>query len=556
MRSSLALLAGLAGSALALPTASPELDARTLGLLGGVVDTVKDLLQGTSPAHIVEGISSEAAAALSGGALGCKAGSIDLEYRKKLVSWLQSGAGANFEDSLKKALVGWCQGSADLEPSQLAQLSFFIPTLAGIAAENDLYVTVEGVFSLGTEVVGVLTATAQSALEAAIDVLGEIDWKVKSALEFCAAGGVIGDLDVEVINALKAWLNSNECSLSASLKKTVLSWTEGKIGGDVIKLPSLPVGGVTAISIGKSLEALLETTGALVGSAQASLSGFLESDAGLDIEAEIKDLLQLIAKGGLAVDVELGKRSELALWLASDKCTLTAELKGLISLWLSIGVDSGSEVSVDLSTGLIGDLTGFITGTIDSLLGTQLHGLLQFLLSGKGVLTISREARAQLAALITGGCGTEIDLSIQKIIIGWLSGCQKCTGGSTPSNIPARPISTPTSKPVVASTSAGPAESTSTPCDTLTSNSVTSHVISESEAPSASTPATPTDVEATTTSAPAESTSTPCDTLTSNSVTSHVISEIRLRQLLLPPLWLFSLLSPAPLSLPQLLARP
>ncbi|OJJ00171.1 hypothetical protein ASPVEDRAFT_550880 [Aspergillus versicolor CBS 583.65] len=531
MRSSLVLLAGLAGSALALPTASPELDARTFGLVEGLVDTVTNLLQGQTPAHILGGISSEAAAALGGGALGCKAGSIDLEYRKKLVSWLKNGAGADLESSLRKELLSWCEGDSDeLDVPLRAQLGFFLPQTVSIAAENGLYMTVNGVFSLASETIGVLTATAQATLETAIKALGEIDWKVRSGLEFCAAGGVVNDLDAEIVNAMKAWLNSSKCTFSTELQKTVISWIQGDIGGDVIHIPSLPVGGVTAISLGHTIEALVEGSGALVSSAQASLSAFLQTDAGLGIEDEIKDLLHISANGGSAIKIEVAKRIQLALWLSSSKCTLTSELKGLLIYWLSQGVDSASEVSLNVGTSLVSDLTGFLTGTIDSLLGTQLHGLISFILSGKGVLSISQEARTQLIALVSGGCGIEITQTIQEIIIGWLTGCQQCCGGSTSSNTPSLPSSTSaipaSSTPSVPSgpTSTGgvptgvqPTESpseTSTPCDTLTS---------ESETPTgpADTPAGPTDVQPT--ESPSE-TSTPCDTLTSESVISSTIS--------------------------------
>jgi hypothetical protein len=543
MRSSLVLLAGLAGSALALPTASPELDARTFGLVDGLVDTIKDLLHGQTPAHILGGISSEAAAALGGSALGCKAGSVDLEYRKKLASWLKNGAGSHLEASLKKELLSWCEGNVkELDVAHLAQLGFFLPQAVSIAAENGLFMTVNGVFSLASETIGVLTATAQSALEAAIKVLGEIDWKIRSGLEFCAAGGVVSDLDVEIINALKAWLNSSKCTLSAELKKTVLAWIQGNIGGDVIHIPSLPVGGVSAISLGHSIEALVEAGGALVSSAQASLTAFLQTDDALDIDVEIMDLLHLCANGGLAIDIELAHRIELSLWLSSSKCNLTAQLKGLLIYWLSQGVESASEVSLNIDTGLIGDLTGFLTGTIDSLLGTQLHGLISFILSGKGVLSISLEARAQLVALVSGGCGIEIEHTIQEIIIGWLTGCAKCCGGSTSSNTPGLPSSTPaipaTSTPSVPSgpTSTGgvptgvePTESpseTSTPCDTLTSESVISSTIS---IPGETTPAVPTSsipvvpTGSADTETPGAS-STPCETLTSESVISSTVS--------------------------------
>ncbi|KAL4923802.1 putative cell wall protein, partial [Aspergillus undulatus] len=565
MRSNLFLLAGLASSALALPTASNELDARTFGLIHGLIETVKDILHGTSPVHILGGISAEAAAALGGSALGCTAGSVDLEYRKKLAVWLKTGAGAHLEASIKTALLAWCEADAsvdlDLDLDIRAQLGFFIPSCTSIAAEADLYVSLDGVFSLTSEVLGVLSATAQASLEAAIGFLGELDWKVAAGLEFCAAGGLVGDLDVEILKALKIWLNSDECTLSVGLKHTLEIWLSGKTGGGVIQIPSLPVGGVATIGLGKSIQALVEASGALVASAQASLSAFLETDVGLAIDVDIKAILALIAKGSLAIDIDLDKRVALSLWLGSADCKLSAELKGLIAFWLSFGVSAGAEVSLDASHNIVTDLTGFLTGTVDALLGTHLHGLLSFILGGQGVLSLSLEARAQLAALVSGGVDIDISNHVQVIIIGWLSGCQKCCGGefithtpyvpsstpsipgatetpSVPSSTPAVPTGEqPTETPSVPSQTPGvptdvsPTETpgeTSTPCDTLTSEIVGSSTIS---IPGETTPAVPTDVQPTETpSVPTETpvapgeTSTPCDTLTSEVVSSSTIS--------------------------------
>ncbi|KAL4969476.1 putative cell wall protein, partial [Aspergillus stella-maris] len=593
MRSNLFLLAGLASSALALPTtASTELDARHFGLVSGLIETVKDILHGTSPVHILGGISAEAAAALGGGALGCTAGSVDLEYRKKLAVWIKTGAGAHLEASVKTALLAWCEADVSvdsgLDVDIRAQLGFFIPGCASIAAEADLYVSLDGVFSLAGEVLGVLSATAQATLEAAIGALVDLDWKVQAGLEFCAAGGLVGDLDVEILNALKVWLNSSECTLSVSLKHTLQIWISGKIGGGVIQIPSLPVAGVATIGVGKSLEALIEASGALVVSAQTSLSAFLKTDVGVAIDADISAILALIAKGSLAIDISLDKRISLSLWLGSSDCKLTAELKGLLALWLSFGVSTGAEVSLDVSHNIITDLTGFLTGTVDALIGTHIQGLLSFILSGKGVLSISLEARAQLAALVSGSIDIDISADIQLIIIGWLSGCQKCCGGeiisthtpSLPSSTPSVPKPTetpavptdvqPTGTPSVPSQTPGfpggeqpsgtpsvPAQTpgtptdvsptetpseTTTPCDTLTSEIVGSSTIS---IPGSETPGVPTDVQPTGTpsvpvtvpAGPSETpvgpgetpvgpgeTSTPCDTLTSEIVGSSTIS--------------------------------
>ncbi|KAL2814935.1 hypothetical protein BJX63DRAFT_184549 [Aspergillus granulosus] len=521
MRSSLVLLAALAGSTLALPTASTaELDARTFGLVGGLIDSIKDILHGTSPVNILGGISAEAAVALNGGAIGCKAGSIDFEYRKQLSIWLKTGAGAHIDASLKKSLLAWCEAdvSVDLEIDLeiRAQLSFFLPALAHIAAQKELYVTLEGVFDFAKEVAGVLTIGAQASLEAAIALLGELDWKIKAGLEFCAAGGVLADLDVEIIAALKLWLESKECKLDVHLKKTIKFWLEGKIEGDVIELPKIPVDGLTTISLGKSLEVLIEASGALVASAQASLYAFLKTDIGLEIDIEIKKIIEFCAKGGLAIDIEYEKRVELSLWLASSKCKLTAELKSLLAFWLSFGVSAGAEVSVDFSKNILAE--------IEVLLGKHFHGLLSFLFSGEGVLSISIEARAQLAALIGGGFGFSIDKHIEIIIIGWLGGCHECCGGKPPvssTTTPTLPTTTPTPSPsttttkTTTTTTATTTEPEETPCETDTDVEPTPTSTTTKPTEPEETPCeTDTDVEPTTTptTTPSEPEETPCET--------------------------------------------
>ncbi|KAL2800966.1 hypothetical protein BJX66DRAFT_104900 [Aspergillus keveii] len=554
MRSNLLLLAALAGSTLALPTASTtELDARTFGLIGGLVDTIKDILHGTSPVNILGGISAEAAVALNGGAIGCKAGSIDFEYRKQLGIWLKTGAGVHIDAALKKSLLAWCEAdvSVDIEIDLeiRAQLSFFLPTLAHIAAKKELYVTLDGVFDFAKDIAGVLTIGAQASLEAAIGLLGELDWKIKAGLEFCAAGGILADLDVEIIAALKLWLESKECKLTVELKKTLKLWLEGKIEGDVIELPQLPVGGLSTISLGKSLEVLIEASGALVVSAQASLGAFLQTDIGLEIDIEIKKLLAFCGKGGLAIDLEYEKRVELSLWLASSKCTLTAELKALIAFWLSFGVSAGAEVSIDFSKNIFAELTGFITGTIDALLGGHLHGLLSFLLSGEGVLSISIEARAQLAALISGGFDFSIDKHIEIIIIGWLGGCHECCGGKPPvsSTTPTLPSTTPTASPSTTKTTTTqtdaeptgtptttkpteptttPSEPEETPCETDTDVEPTGTPTTTPGEPEETPCETDTDVEPTQTptTTPGQPEETPCETLTTETTISHTES--------------------------------
>ncbi|KKK17710.1 hypothetical protein ARAM_006328 [Aspergillus rambellii] len=431
MRSNTLLaLAGLASYTLAIPTG---IDPRHSGLAQGLINTITDILKGHSPVDILGGISAHAAAALNGGALGCAAGSIDLSYRQELAAWIRTGAGIHLDASLKTSLLSWCGGddSVTLSVDACSGLSVFIPTCASIAAEADLYVNLDGVFSLVDNAFGVLSVSAQTLLSSSLAAIGELDVNVKAGLEFCAAGGVVSDLSVDILAALKVWLSGSECQLSATLQATVLSWCEGHIGGDIVSLNTLPHGGLVSLSVGAAVLGLVEESGALVASAQASLSAFLETEFGLDIEADLKVILEGCAKGELATSFGYEARAALSAWLASSSCSLTVELNAMVVFWLSFGVSAGAEVS--LGTNIIADLSSFLVGTVESLLGSQLHGLISLLLSGEGLLSISLEARAQLAAICGGAAGIDIDASIQIILIGWLTGCRECCSGG---NIP------------------------------------------------------------------------------------------------------------------------
>ncbi|PTU17577.1 hypothetical protein P175DRAFT_0487244 [Aspergillus ochraceoroseus IBT 24754] len=550
MRSNTLLaLAGLASYTLAIPTG---IDPRHSGLAQGLINTITDILKGHSPVDILGGISAHAAAALNGGALGCAAGSIDLSYRQELAAWIRTGAGIHLDASLKTSLLSWCGGddSVTLSVDACSGLSVFIPTCASIAAEADLYVNLDGVFSLVDNAFGVLSVSAQTLLSSSLAAIGELDVNVKAGLEFCAAGGVVSDLSVDILAALKVWLSGSECQLSATLQATVLSWCEGHIGGDIVSLNTLPHGGLVSLSVGAAVLGLVEESGALVASAQASLSAFLETEFGLDIEADLKVILEGCAKGELATSFGYEARAALSAWLASSSCSLTVELNAMVVFWLSFGVSAGAEVS--LGTNIIADLSSFLVGTVESLLGSQLHGLISLLLSGEGLLSISLEARAQLAAICGGAAGIDIDASIQIILIGWLTGCRECcipsgsltTGTMIPSTVsvpgfPSGSLTTGTMIPSTVSVPGVPSGSLTTgtmipstvsvpgfPSGSLTTGTMIPSTVSVPGAPSES--LTTETVIPTPISVPsatgATETSTPCDTITSETVISSTIS--------------------------------
>ncbi|KAJ6178538.1 hypothetical protein N7519_008999 [Penicillium mononematosum] len=574
MRSSLVLLAGLAGSALAYPT-DMAVERRTLGLLGELLgDITVDVTQvlgfvlgGHSSVELLAGLGAEGAAALQGGALGCKSGVIDHKAKAALKVWLLFHA--DLDVSLKKSLISWCEGNDELVLSQdvLAALSVYIPGCADIAAKGQLYVTVDGIFEAASlESALVLSVGAQASLSSWIEAKLDLDAGVKLGLNVCAAGGVVASLSADVKASLLAWINSKECDLSADLKVSVLAWINGHAGGDLVEIGAIADTALSTISVGASVGAHVLESGILSVGGQASLAAFLDIDLAAGLAADVKLALEACAKGELATSIDLEIRTKLAIWLASADCSLGVELKAVVLLWLSFGVEADASVAVDLVGGLLGGVTGLLTDTLTDL-SVDLRGALSVCAAGGSLLDLTFAARAELAAFLGGCTSIDIGASIQIIIIEWFTGCSIPGAPSAPasSSVPSLPSSTP----YVPSTSAvpsGPADSVSvsvpagtptpsrprTPCDTETSEIVRSTVIPGPNGsgsvtvpvpavPTGTAPAeTPTDVSATGTPIPSgpapsgpapsgpvpsgpDATSTPCDTETSQIISSTVI---------------------------------
>ncbi|PWY70343.1 hypothetical protein BO94DRAFT_430122, partial [Aspergillus sclerotioniger CBS 115572] len=435
----LLVLAGLASYALALPT--KDLDARTFGLVAEILTDIGEDLTGfieallgggvKSSASLLTGISAQAAAVLEGGALGCTAGTIEASARAELAAWIR--AHAEFDASLKTSLLAWCEGSASatLSVDVRAGLALFIPTCAEVAAKGDLYVTVDGIFSVtDLEAAVVLSSSLQTSLSAFVSgsVGVELDVDVRAGLSLCAGGGVVADLAADVEAALKAWLSGSECSLSASLKVAVEAWLEGKTATGVVTIGTVPTAGLTTVSVGAAISALVETSGTLTASAQAYLSAFLKSSLAADIESDVEVVLEACIAGKLASSVSADARVALATWLSGSSCSLGVELKAVLYFWLSFALSG--DVTIDLSTDIITELETFITGTIDTLIGVNISGILSLLLSGESLASISLDSRAELSAVIGGAAGVDISSSIEVIIIEWLTGCS-LSGGPT-----------------------------------------------------------------------------------------------------------------------------
>ncbi|KAJ9493145.1 hypothetical protein VN97_g119 [Penicillium thymicola] len=567
MRSSLVMLAGLAGAALAYPT-DKAVEPRTLGLLGEIlgditvdVTSILGAVLGGHSSHssveLLAGLSAEGAAALSGGALGCKSGVIHHKAKAALKLWLLFHA--DLDLSLKKSLISWCEGNDELVLSEdiLAALSVYIPGCADIAAQGQLYVTVDGIFEAASlESALVLSASAQSSLSAWIEARLDLDVGVKVGLNVCAAGGVVGSLAADIKASLLAWINSKECDLSAHLKVSVLAWINGHAGGDLVEIGALADTALSTISVGASVGVHVLESGLLSVGGQATLAAFLGVDLAAGLSTDVKLALEACAKGELATAVELDIRTQLAIWLHSSDCSLGVELKAVVLLWLSFAVETDVSASLDLVGGLVGDVTGLLTETLSGL-SVDLRGALSLCAAGGSLLDLSFAARAELAAFLSGCTSIDIDVSIEIIIIQWFTGCSIPGAPSVPasSSVPSLPSSTPylpstsavpsgpgASVSVSASTPAGtpvpsvPGAST-TPCDTETSQIVSSTVI---PGPNGSGSVTVTVPTVPTGTAPAETPSgvaptgtpvsgvpgastTPCDTETSEIVGSTVI---------------------------------
>ncbi|KAJ5816714.1 hypothetical protein N7447_008947 [Penicillium robsamsonii] len=563
MRSSLVLLAGLAGTALAYPT-DMAVERRTLGLLGELlgditvdVTTILGAVLGDhSSVNLFAGLSAEAAAALGGGALGCKSGAIDHKAKAALKLWLLFHS--DLDVSLKKSLISWCESNGELVLSAdvMAALSVYIPTCADIAAKGQLYVTLDGIFEAASlESALVLSLGAQASLSAWIEAKLDLDLDVKVGLNVCAAGGVVGSLSADIKAALLAWLNSKNCDLSAHLKVSVLAWINGHAGGELVEIGALADTALSTISVGASIGAHIEESGLLSVGGQASLAAFLGLDLAADLAADVKLALEACAKGKLAVAVDLDIRTKLAIWLAGADCSLGVELKAVVLLWLSFAVEADVSVSLDLVGGLLGHVTDILTGTLLTGLSVDLRSALSLCAAGGSLTDLTLDARAELAAFLGGCTSIDIDISIQIIILEWFTGCSipGAPSGPASSSVPSLPSSTP--HPHLPGTSAAPSgpgasvsvsipagtpvpsgpSATTTPCDTETSQIVGSTVIpggpNESDSTTVTAPAVPTGTgpvptgPAPTGPAPSgpSATTTPCDTETSQIVGSTVI---------------------------------
>ncbi|KAJ5114903.1 hypothetical protein NUU61_000662 [Penicillium alfredii] len=540
MRSGLVLLATLAASSIAFPT-DVTAERRTLKLgadiganigggigadveldIGAVLDAV---LGGGVHASVslLAGLGAKGAAALQGGALGCSAGKIHAGARKELKAWLLTQA--HIGGSLKTSLLKWCEGdeSLTLSAEVVAALSVYIPMCADIAAKEQIYVTIDGIFDAGhLESALVLGASVQASVSEFLHGAADLDIKVKAGLSLCASGGVVTSLSADIKAGLLAWLSGDDCTLSAGLKATVIAWIHGHENHGLVQLGHLSKDALSAVSVGASVGVHVEESGHLSVGAQSSLSAFLNAHLSADLDVDVRTALKACAKGDLASSLSVDARTALAIWLSGSKCSLGVELKAVVLLWLSLAVSA--EASVDLVTGLIGDITAFLSETVLATLSVDLRGALSLLAAGESLTSLSFSTRAELAAFIGGCTGLHIDMGIQIIIIQWFTGCSipggpKPSGSKTPSlpgpsstGVPSGPAPSgpaPTGPvptgPVPSGSVPSGSGSTSTPCDTSVITRTSLSTVPDSTSPAPSDSNTPSGPGATESPAPSGS---------------------------------------------------
>lgn len=457
MRSSIVLLAALAGSALALP-ADGAVDRRNFPVgvgvdigasvdIGGIINAVLGADVHVS-AKLLAGISAHAAAALQGGALGCKATVIADNARLELEKWLNLETQTHITGDLKLSLLAWCKSKTDLvlHADVLAGLALYIPVCADIAAKNEIYVTIDGIHESSVlKGALILDVGLQAKLKAFLHAAAHLSVNIKAGLHACAAGGLVTGVSADVKAELLAWVKGAKCTLSAELKAAVLVWLDVKaevnVGLDagLALVGSVSESALTAVSVGASVGVSVSEHGALSISGQNSLKAFLEAKLGLGLAAHIKTALGVCARGELAASLDIKIRTALAIWLSGSDCTLGAELKALVLLWLSVAADA--EVSVQLVSGALVDISGFVSKTAAASLSLNVRVALGLLAAGESLVALSWEARAELAAFLGGCTSIDIGVSIEIIISQWFCGC-KIPGGPAHSSVPSLPSST------------------------------------------------------------------------------------------------------------------
>ncbi|KAJ6016587.1 hypothetical protein N7540_011178 [Penicillium herquei] len=429
MRPSLVLLSGLASLVLAYP-ADVSVDRRTSALVPEILDDVLGLGDGFSTTMFA-GLSAHGAAALEGSVLGCAASIIQPDARNELRSWLISQT--SITGSIQASLLSWCESSVTyLEEAAIAALAVYLPTCAGIAASESIYVSIDGIFDASEiDSTLVLSESAQATLAAFVDAHVDLDADVLAGLSLCAGGGVVGSLTADTQASLLAWVTGPDCSLGASLQVAVRPWIKDEPDSGLAEAEAVSADALTAISVASSIEVFVGESGILATSAMASIAAFLEAEVDLDVH--IRVALTACGAGKIASTLSLELRTFLARWLIGASCSLGVELKAVVLLWLSAAVTAEASVSIVANPSV--DISSFMTEGTISLLSINLRGALALLDAGGSLILLSWQTRAELAAFLSGCTDIEISMNVRTMILEWLTGCGTSTSSvSSPSS--------------------------------------------------------------------------------------------------------------------------
>ena len=421
MRSDILLLAALASYATALPANDGMLPVAGLDL-SSVFDAF-----GKSDVGIGSfgGLSAQCAAALGGGVLGCQADSIDVSIRSELISWLFKFEAPFLDFGIKKNIIVWLQAgdSTKLGSEASAGLSIFMPFFSQIAAEGKLCPTANGIIEARELVKGEVALASHFQASIASYLSGSIgaslSAEVRAGLGACAAGTTVHAISKEVIEALEAYLASDECKLQGGVKEAVRAWIESKTAVGVIEVSELSEDALKIVSTAGYIESLVEGSGALSFQAIETLAGWLRTSFAGGVEKEIISIFEAIVKGTCALDISVEERVALAQFLSVDK-SLAVEIKSALLYWLSFGAES---LGVTVSTTEAIKIIEFLKSSAALKLSAEIRAALWAIVSGEGISCLAEEIRAQLCAYIGGAAGVEIVLEeIEIIVWGWLTG--------------------------------------------------------------------------------------------------------------------------------------
>ncbi|OKL58281.1 hypothetical protein UA08_06751 [Talaromyces atroroseus] len=426
MRFATLAISALATCAIARPAPMSHAPAPVFerSLLSAAVDLL-------DPAAALDGLSAEGAAAWVGASLGLEASVIDVSARTDLATWI-GGASVNLDASVVAAIKDWCNGasSAELDVEVIAEISLLTPFAIAIAAAGDLVVDVEGIVSVGAAVGVVLEASLQATLETFIAANADLDAEVKVALNICAAGGLVASLSADVKAALTAYLDDASCGLSASLKAAIKLWLSGTVGVGVSALGTVSTAASISASIGAAIDAAVDVSGIVSASYISSLEAWISAQT--DLDADIKAWLEVCTGAESALSLDVDAVIKLTAWLFDSSCTLSAQLKAVVLVWLNVRVNLADTVSV-LAAADIATLTAWIGGDIAASLSATVKGVIAVAIAGEAVVNVSVDAVAELVGVLTG-CVSGIDISVDiQIILGkWVSGetCD-CKNNST-----------------------------------------------------------------------------------------------------------------------------